>query len=59
MIKTDLEVLKNEIRRMHRNSPLYRLLRDELTAMGYWKKKPRGKPDKGYQVMCERKSNNG
>jgi hypothetical protein len=54
MIKTDLEVLKSEIRRMHRNSPLYRLLRDELTAMGYWKKKPRGKPDKGYQVMRER-----
>lgn len=34
-----------------RMSPLYRLLRDELTQLGHWKGHPRGNPQKGYTAM--------
>ncbi|KKN21440.1 hypothetical protein LCGC14_0925260 [marine sediment metagenome] len=39
---------------MTRTHALYRLLRDELTALGFWKAKPRGNPAKAYQVMREK-----
>ena len=34
-----------------RQSQLYKLLRDELTARNHWKKQPRGNPKKGYRGM--------
>ena len=44
----DLGELKLAIRQMTRKQALYRLLRDELGALGYWKERPRGKPDIGH-----------
>jgi hypothetical protein len=35
---------------MNSRSALFKLLRDELKAIGNWKEKPRGNPKKGYQV---------
>ena len=51
--------LKNELRKnpkQFRRTVLYRLLRDELTALGYWRKRARGNPRKGYQAMQDNKS---
>ncbi len=48
--KIDLEQLRCEIRRLHRSHALYRLLRDELSALKLWKARPRGNPKKGYEV---------
>jgi hypothetical protein len=39
-----LEALRQDIRRLTRYQKLYRLLKEELTAKGYWKNKARGKP---------------
>ena len=52
--KIDLEQLRVEIRAMTRTHALYRVLRDELTARGFWRARPRGNPAKAYQVMRER-----
>lgn len=41
----DFERLRREIREMSPRSLLYRLLKEELTALGYWRNRPRGKPD--------------
>ncbi len=45
---THCEILCLEIRKMTRSSPLYKLLKEELTALGHWKNKPRGNPKAGY-----------
>jgi len=37
---------------MTRDTGLYVVLRDELTALGYWHKLPRGNPKLGYEGMC-------
>ena len=55
MSKIDLEQLRIEIRRLHRTHALYRLLRDELSALGFWRAKPRGNPALGYKIAHERK----
>ena len=39
----DLEDLRDEVRVMTRETKLYKLLKEELTARGYWKNKKRGK----------------
>lgn len=51
MTKIDLEQLRIEIRVLHRSHSLYRLLRDELSKLGFWRQRPRGNPKKGYKVM--------
>ena len=38
----DLDRLRAEIRVMKRSHVLYRLLKQELTALGHWKNKVRG-----------------
>lgn len=43
----DLEELRQAIREMTRKQALYRVLKEELTAQGYWKARPRGNPSKG------------
>jgi hypothetical protein len=48
---TNLIELAQEIRKMTRQQNLYKVLRDELSARGYWTKRPRGDPKKGYQAM--------
>ncbi len=53
MVRThlDLERLRYEIRKMNRNTPLYKMLKTELMLLGYWRNKPRGNPSKARQVM--------
>lgn len=45
MSKIDYEQLRREIRTMTRDKKLYQVLRDELSSLGYWRIRPRGKPD--------------
>jgi hypothetical protein len=45
--KTDLGQLRVDIHNMSCRSQLYKLLRDELTSLGYWKPKARWYP-KGF-----------
>lgn len=40
----DLEELKREIRTMSVRTQLYKLLKTELSARGWWKNRRRGKP---------------
>ncbi len=53
----DMVELAEAIRRMNRQSGLYKVLKRELTALGYWQNKPRGNPKKGYQAYVKRKAN--
>jgi hypothetical protein len=46
--KIDLDQLRKEIRYLSRNKALYKVLHEELTAIGHWKNKPRGDPKKAY-----------
>ena len=46
MDKIDLEQLRLEVRGMTRQKGIYKVLREELTALGYWKQQPRGIPFK-------------
>ena len=51
MTKINLEQLSQEIRVMNRTHALYRVLRDELKLLGFWKYRKRGDPSKGYKAM--------
>ena len=55
MTKINLIQLSREIRTMSRQNVLYKVLKRELTRLGYWRNRPRGNPVKGYKVMRERK----
>lgn len=46
--RIDLNQLRKEIRKLNRNKALYRVLKEELSAIGHWKNKPRGDPKKAY-----------
>jgi len=48
--KIDHNQLKIEVQQMSIRSKLYRLLKTELTKLGYWKQKPRGNPKAGYKA---------
>ena len=50
----DLEALRYAIRGMTRKTALYRVLKEELTACGYWKARPRGNPSAGYRMQRAR-----
>jgi hypothetical protein len=50
----NIKELRSAIQTMDRHSPIYRVLRDELTLKGYWRKKPRGNPRAGYAKMKEK-----
>lgn len=54
MSKVDLEQLRIEIRKLHRSHALYRLLRDELSSLGYWRFRKRGNSALGYRRMKEK-----
>jgi len=45
--KIDIDRLRIEIREMNRWNVLYKALKEELSAIGYWREKPRGNPSKG------------
>jgi len=47
MAKIDIEQLAKELRNLERHKILYKVLKQELSALGYWKNKPRGKPFSG------------
>jgi len=51
----DLDELRQAIRNMTRQQGIYKVLRDELTAKGYWRKLPRGNPGAGRRKMLEKK----
>ena len=46
--KLNLEQLKKEIRGLNRSKILYKVLKEELSQLGYWKNKKRGDPVKAY-----------
>ena len=46
MSKIDIDQLRKEIRGMERWHVLYRALKEELSALNYWRDKPRGNPSK-------------
>ena len=56
MTKIDLEQLTYELRHLEHHQKLYKLLKHELTQLGFWQNKPRGNPSKGYAAMKERES---
>ena len=43
--KPQIDHLRQSIRQMTRASGLYKALKEELSALGYWKNLKRGKPD--------------
>lgn len=45
----DLEELRQGIRGLTDRQKLYKVLKEELSALGYWKMKPRGNPYDGYR----------
>ena len=52
MTKDQLKDLRNDLRKPEvalRQTELYKLLKVELTRLGYWKNKPRGNPRKGFR----------
>jgi hypothetical protein len=51
----DTEVLRHEIRHMERHSTLFKVLKEELTALGYWRNQKRGNPRAGYEAQCNSK----
>jgi hypothetical protein len=53
--KLDLNVLVQEIRDMQYWQPLFKVLKKELTQLGYWRNRERGNPKLGY----ERSKNKG
>ena len=47
--QVDLVALRAAVRGMTRKHALYRVLKEELTALGYWKQRGRGRPFDGYR----------
>jgi len=52
----DLKELRVAIQNMTYQQGLYKVLRDELKAKGYWRTLKRGNPKLGYQVMKAKKA---
>lgn len=50
MSKIDIDQLRKEIRGMNRWNVLYKALKQELSALNYWKDRPRGNPSKGGKI---------
>lgn len=48
--KIDLEQLRKEIRELNRTKTLYRVLKEELRRLGYWKNQGRGDPIKAFHA---------
>jgi len=49
MSRVNIEQLIKEIGQLERHQMLYRVLKRELSILGYWRNKPRGDPAKGYK----------
>ena len=53
-----LNELRNDLMKANsdfRHTELYKLLKIELTRLGYWKARQRGNPSKGYKSMIKQK----
>ena len=48
--KLDLDQLRIEIRDLNRSKQLYKVLKVELSRLGYWKNQRRGDPVKAYHA---------
>lgn len=48
-----LDELRSDLLSLDRHSELYKLLKYELSTLGYWRNKQRGNPVKGYKAMIE------
>ncbi len=46
----DLKELRQELQSLNPRKKLFRVLKEELSALGYWRNRPRGDPKKGYAV---------
>lgn len=55
--KLDLNQLELEIQQMSVRSKLYKVLKAELTKVGYWKQKARGNPRAGYRASHRNEKN--
>ena len=53
MSKLDIDQLRKEIRGMNRWNILYKALKEELSALNYWREKQRGDPRKGGLTKSE------
>jgi hypothetical protein len=51
-----LDDLRVRIRAMTPQTRIYRVLRDELTERGYWRRHARGNPKLGYAMMKAKKA---
>jgi len=49
MGKIDIGQLTKELKQLERHQVLYRVLKRELSTLGYWKNRQRGDPVKGYK----------
>lgn len=43
MQKINIDILRSRIQRMTPKTKLFRVLKQELSGLGYWKNRPRGK----------------
>ena len=49
-----LDKLRGDLQTLDRHDPLYKLLKTELTLLGYWKNRQRGNPAAGYKAMTDK-----
>ena len=54
MGRVDLGQLRQEIMGLRRHQALYKVLKEELSALGYWKNRERGNPAEGYRKGVEK-----
>jgi len=57
--KLDFGQLRKEIRLLNNRKELYRLLKEELGKLGYWKQKARGDPIKAFRMRGKPGFNKG
>lgn len=56
MTKIDIDQLRKEIREMSRWNVLYIALKEELSAIGFWRNKPRGNPSLGGKTAMKNRN---
>jgi len=54
--KIDIDQLRIEIRGMKRWNVLYKALKEELSASGFWTNRPRGNPSKADKISWEKRN---
>jgi hypothetical protein len=55
----DLEILRQKLQKLTRQQKLYKILKEELSKKGYWKKLPRGDAKKAGLASKEKRIKNG